>query len=143
MPGKPINQTQVNIYMSSRKQGHKQVTAAAIAGISERSARRIDSGKHTSTRKIRSYRTRKDPLQGAFEEHLVPLLEQEPTLQPITLLEVLMERCPNQFDDRCLRTLQRRVKQWLAVSGPEKEVMFYSDMSLGDKACLTILTLSR
>lgn len=124
MPGKTINQKQVNLYMSSRKQGQSQATAAAKAGISERSGRRIDQGQLNPRSKPRDYRTRKDPLEGAFEQYLVPLLEKEPTLQPITLFEELMEVCPGQFDQTCLRTIQRRVKRWRATEGPEKEVMF-------------------
>ena len=42
--------------------------------------------------KIRQYRTRKDPFNGLFEEYLVPLLAENPALQPITLLEVLDEK---------------------------------------------------
>ena len=124
MPGKTINQKQVNLYMSSRKHGESQVTAAAKAGISERSGRRIDQGKRNTALKPRDYQTRKDPLEGAFEKYLVPLLEQEPTLQPITLFEELTEQCPGKFDRSCLRTIQRRVKRWRAIEGPEKEVMF-------------------
>ena len=44
MSGKPITQQQVNLYMSYRKD-HKQTTAAAQAGMSERTAARIASPK--------------------------------------------------------------------------------------------------
>ncbi len=124
MPGKHVNQNQVNLYMTTRKEGLSQVAAAAKSGISERSARRIENGQHTVIKKRRTYRTRKDPLAGAFEEHLIPLLEKEPSLTPMTLFEELLERCPDQFDSRCLRTIQRRVKQWLATEGPQREVIF-------------------
>ena len=43
MSGKPINDKQIRIYMSLRTQGKEQVTAAAKAGISERSGRRIEA----------------------------------------------------------------------------------------------------
>lgn len=46
MSGKPITKQQVNLYMSYRQE-HNQVKAAAKVGISERSARRIESGQHT------------------------------------------------------------------------------------------------
>lgn len=74
MSGKPITKQQVNLYMSYRKD-HKQTTAAAQSGMSERTARRIDSGQHSTENTPRIYRTRKDPFDGAFEEHLVPLLK--------------------------------------------------------------------
>jgi len=134
MSGKSITQEQVKLYMSHRKQPtHTQASSAAKAGISERTARRIDTGQHqTGTTLPRQYKTRKDPFNGAFEKHLVPLLELEPKLQPITLLEALEELEPGQFDNSHLRTLQRRVKRWRAQEGPEQEVIFQQKHIAGD-----------
>lgn len=123
MSGKPITKQQVNLYMSYRKD-NKQTTAAAQAGMSERTARRIESGQHSTTKQPRTYRTRKDPFNGVFEEHLVPLLKADPMLQPITLLDHLDTVMPDKFGRNHLRTLQRRVKKWLATEGPEQEVIF-------------------
>ena len=68
MPGKPINQLQVKLYMSYRNQPNQsQSSAAAKAGFSQRTARRIDSGKHNTAHPLRQYRTRKDPFDGLFE----------------------------------------------------------------------------
>lgn len=111
--------------MSNRNQPQQnQASAAAKAGLSERSARRIDSGEHKTHRPPRKYRTRKDPFDGLFNEHIVPLLKQNPGLQPITLLDALDEIAPGKFDHSNLRTLQRRVKRWRAQYGPEQEVIF-------------------
>lgn len=123
MSGKPITQQQVNLYMSYRKKNN-QIIAAAQAGISERTARRIDSGKHSTSKMHRNYRTRKDPLDGAFEDHLVPLLSNDPELKPVTLLEHLDSIMPGKFGRNNLRTLQRRVKKWLATEGSDQEVIF-------------------
>ncbi|WP_070375682.1 IS21 family transposase [Colwellia sp. PAMC 20917] len=123
MSGKPITKQQVNLYMSYRKD-HKQTAAAAQSGMSERTARRIESGQHSTTHLPRVYRTRKNPFNGAFEEHLVPLLKADPELQPITLLDQLDTLMPGKFGHNHLRTLQRRVKKWLATEGPEQEVIF-------------------
>lgn len=123
MSGKPITKEQVKLYMSYRAK-HNQITSAAKAGISERTARRIESGHHSTYKPPRHYRTRKDPFNGAFEKYLVPMLEEDPQLQPITLLEYLDEVEPEKFGRDKLRSLQRRVKKWLATEGPEKEVIF-------------------
>lgn len=132
MPGKPINQLQVKLYMSYRNQPNQsQSSAAAKAGFSQRTARRIDSGKHNTTHPLRQYRTRKDPFDGLFEQYLVPLLEAQPLLQPITLLEKLEEIAPNQFDRSHLRTLQRRVKRWRAKHGPALDVIFRQEHQPG------------
>lgn len=125
MSGKPITQQQVKLYMSYiKKPKQTQLKAAAKAGFSERTARRIESGEYQAQHQPRQYRTRKDPFDGLFEECLVPLLKENPALQPITLLDVLDEKAPEQFDHSHLRTLQRRVKRWRAKEGPEQEVIF-------------------
>ncbi|WP_220471612.1 hypothetical protein [Colwellia sp. BRX10-4] len=103
---------------------HNQAVAAAQSGMSERTARRIESGQHSTTHLPRVYRIRKDPFNGPFEEHLVPLLKADPELQPITLLDQLDTLMPGKFGHNHLRTLQRRVKKWLATEGPEQEVIF-------------------
>jgi hypothetical protein len=86
MSGKPINDKQIRIYMSLRTQGKEQVTAAAKAGISERSGRRIESGELSASHKVsRDWRTRKDPFEEIWESEVVPLLTGSPELQPRTL----------------------------------------------------------
>ncbi|MFT5636999.1 MAG: DNA-binding XRE family transcriptional regulator, partial [Cognaticolwellia sp.] len=125
MPGTSITKQQVKLYMSYRKQPEKtQVKAAAKAGFSERTARRIESEQHQTQPLPRQYKTRKDPFNGLFEEHLVPSLKLNPALQPITLLDVLDEKAPHKFGRSHLRTLQRRVKRWRVQDGPEQEVIF-------------------
>ena len=59
------------------------------------------------------------------------MLEQTPRLTAITLLEYLQGQYPEDYPDCLLRTLQRRVKQWRALCGPEKEVMFRQVHELG------------
>jgi hypothetical protein len=131
MSGISITQQQVTLYMSYRTK-QSQVKAAAKSGISPRSARRIDKGEHQIKTTPRQYRTRKDPFEGLFEEHLIPLLEKNPALQPITLLEVLDNKVPETFDHSHLRTLQRRVKRWRIQEGPAQEVIFLQRHTPGD-----------
>jgi len=52
------------------------------------------------------------------------LLQKEPDLTGLTLLEYLDDTFPGQYEQSVLRTLQRRVKHWRAVHGPEKDVIF-------------------
>lgn len=125
MPGTWITEQQAEIYMKARKKNQTQLTAAAKAGISERSGRSIESGSRSDPRaKEHVWRTRIDPLEAVWPSVLVPLLEQQPKLQAITLLEYLQKNDSEQYPDRVLRTLQRRVKEWKALYGPDKEVMF-------------------
>lgn len=110
--------------MRAKQSGCSQQTAAAKAGISPRTARRIESGTHRPQRgRPRDWSTRQDPLDGIWELELKPMLEHEPRLEAMTLFEILQERYPNRYDDK-LRTVQRRVSQWKATQGKPKEVMF-------------------
>ncbi len=98
-----INSQQVKIYMSTRASGKSQITAAARAGISERTGRRLEKEETAAELSIKHHwRTRKDPFEGIWEIELLPLLDQHATLQAKTLLEVLQERYPGGYPDpRC------------------------------------------
>lgn len=111
--------------MQHRQQGMTQEIAAAKSAISTRTARRIEQSNTLPRAKAdRDWRTREDPLEAVWETELVVLLNAKPELTPITLLEHLQALYPNQYDQRVLRTLQRRVKKWKALHGPEKDVIF-------------------
>lgn len=116
--------------MQHRQHGATQEVAAAKAGISTRSGRRIE---HTPDKPPaeRHWRTREDPLEAVWERELVVLLEREPSLTGLTLLEYLQDHYPEHYDQRVLRTLQRRVKQWRALHGPDKEVIFRQQAVVG------------
>jgi hypothetical protein len=130
--------------MTSRQKGHTQATAAAKAGISERSGRDLEQGQWVDPRtKLRHWRTRKDPLAAVWEAELVPLLEQTSDLQAITLLEYLQSRYEGLYPDKVLRTLQRRLKQWQALQGPDKEVMFRQTHVMGRQALSDFTTLKQ
>ena len=110
--------------MDLRNQGDTQEVAAAKTGISERSAKRIDNPKANSLAHNQKRGVKKDPFEKVWQSELVPLLEKEPTLQAITLLDDLQARFPGEYDASLLRTLQRRVKAWKGINGPEKEIIF-------------------
>jgi hypothetical protein len=70
----------------------------------------------------RTWRTREDPFEEDWPE-LARLLADAPGLQAKTLLDDLVERHPERYEEGHLRTLQRRVRQWRATEGPDCEVM--------------------
>ena len=65
-----------------------------------------------------------NPFDEVWETELVPLLKSTPDLSPITLLEYLQEKYGNDYPDSLHRTLQRRIKNWRALNGPYKDVIF-------------------
>ena len=125
MPGKPVTDQQVRLYMTDRLH-HSQRVAAARAGFSDRTARRLEADPRLPSqyRSARS-RTVPDPLEAVWEPVLVPILERDPAVQAITLLRHLQMSDPEAFpDDRVRRTLERRVRDWRALHGPERDVIF-------------------
>ncbi len=110
--------------MQNRKTQTQEV-AAAKAGISVRSARRIETAPTLPSQKPqRSWRTRPDPLADVWGSEVVPLLEREPRLMGITLIRRLQELYPGHYPDSMLRTLQRRIRVWRATNGPAREMFF-------------------
>jgi len=122
--GKRIGDHQVGIYKKLRTKLGQEV-AAAKAGISVRSARRLDRTEVLpSQREARTWRTRTDPFDAVWQSELVPMLEAAPAVTAMTLLEEIQRRYPGQYENALLRTLQRRVRTWGARYGKEREVFF-------------------
>jgi transposase InsO family protein len=124
VPGKRITDRQVNEYKRYRLM-HGQEAAAAKAGMSVRTARRLERATSLpSQRAPRTWRTRQDPLAAVWDSEVVPLLSRDAQLNAVTLLEELQRRHPGEYGEAVLRTLQRRVRQWRALHGTEREVYF-------------------
>ena len=133
MPGTRITDQQVCLYMKIRK-NKSQGLAAAKAGISERSARRIEHAVTLPSQNPRRYwRSRTDPFAQVWDTEVVPLLKSAPKLMAITLLRKLQDDHPERFPDGVLRTLQRHIRQWRALEGPPKEVFFPQEHAPGHR----------
>ncbi len=118
-------------------EGKTQQTAAAMAGMSERSARKWQCGPLPSeTKTERQWRTRPDPFDGVWEKEILPLLlgEAAGRLRATTIIEWLKERHPGRFSASQLRTLQRRLQDWRALNGPDQEVYFPQEHPPGREA---------
>lgn len=109
--------------------------AAMKAGMDRKTARKyLAAGKLPSEMATaRDWRTRPDP----FEEHWPEIearLRATPELEAKTLFELLQEQHAERYQDGQLRTLQRRVKQWRAACGPDREVMLAQRHRPGEAA---------
>jgi len=119
--------------MNMRKDKSQEL-AAAKAGISERSARRIESSVTLPSQNPRRYwRSRADPFAEVWDTEVVPLLQGAPKLMAITLLRKLQDDHPDRFPDGMLRTLQRHIRHWRALEGPPKEVFFPQEHAPGHR----------
>lgn len=106
------------------RQHHAVPVAAAKAGFGRSTAYRIEQDPRLpSTKKAPRGRRRPDPLEGIWDEEIVPMLEAAPSLRPIAVFEEIGRRHPD-LDPGVRRTLERRIRSWRAVHGPEKEVIF-------------------
>lgn len=106
MPGEWIKKQQVELYMKTRQQGHSQARASAKASICERSGRAIEHGKRVDPRmKERHWKTRSDPFESVWNNELKPMLEANPKLQALTLLEYLQDKYQEDYPDKLERTL--------------------------------------
>lgn len=110
--------------MQSKQSGKTQQIAAAQIGISERGARNIEKRSFAEAKPVHDWRTRPDPFGSVWGAEIVPMLEKSPHLQARTILEMLQKDRAENYPDTTLRTLQRRVCEWRATSGPEKEIIF-------------------
>ncbi|WP_374189886.1 IS21 family transposase [Rhizobium rhizogenes] len=126
MPGKPITDQQARLYMRLNKT-HRQETAAAMSGFSASTASRFEKDPRLpSVRKAERCHGggRADPFADIWESEVVPILEKAPTLRPVTILNDLCLRYPERELMPARRTLERRVRQWKASHGPQREVIF-------------------
>ena len=120
-----VTDGQVRVLRRKLMEGKTQEAAAAGAGMSVRSARKWQAGSYPSqAHKPHLWRTRPDPFAGLFESEIAPLLaaDEKRVLEARTLLGELDRRHPGCFSAHQLRTLQRRIREWRALHGPEKEV---------------------
>ena len=120
-----VTDRQVRMLMKLIETEKTLVTAAAKAGMDEKTARKYRRlGKLPSEVKVEHrWRTREDPFVEVWDE-VKEKLELNGGLEAKTLFEDLQRRYPGRFADGQLRTLQRRVKAWRALEGPPREVFF-------------------
>ena len=133
-----ITDQQVVLLRQKLMEGKTQQAAAAVSATSERSVRRWQRGSLPSERRRnrRGWRTRPDPFADVWKRDVEPLLRSDPEgeLSATTILEWLDERYPGRFGSSQLRTLQRRVRDYRALHGPDREVYFQQDHPPGREA---------
>src|SRR5204862_5195700 len=97
---------------------HRPGPAAALAKAAARPVRAAPSG----------------PLDAFWISNVLPLLEAIPSLRPITILEELDRRHPDRDWMRHRRTLERRIRCWRALHGPERGIVLRQRHPPGDRA---------
>lgn len=119
--------------MSLIQEGLPVFAAAAKTAMSERTARKYRKAGRLPRDLARDHdwRTRPDPFEGVWAE-VQALLEGAPGLQSKTVFEEIQRLHPGRFPAGQLRTLQRRIRDWRARGGPEKEIFFSQEHRPGE-----------
>ena len=106
---------------------HGVEASAAKAGFSTASGYRLEADRRLPSQKKQPRgRRRPDPLAGLWESEVVPILQAAPGIRPIAVLDELRRRHP-EIGGSIRRTLERRMRSWRALNGPERDVMFRQD----------------
>jgi hypothetical protein len=123
VPGRHVTDHQMRLFMKHRASDPISV-AAARAGFSAATGYRIvQDPRLPSEKRAPRERRRPDPLAAVFDAEVVPMLKANPGLRPIAVFEELLRRHP-ELQPGIRRTLERRIRRWRALHGPEREVIF-------------------
>src|SRR5580658_8560985 len=105
--------------------------AAAKSGFSRATGYRIeDDPRLPSQKKAPRGRRRPDPLAEVWDGEIVPILKSAPGIRAIAVLEEIRRRHP-EIAAGIRRTLERRIRTWRALVGPEQDVIFRQEHEPG------------
>jgi transposase InsO family protein len=123
LPGRHITDCQMRLFMSLR-QTETAGVAAAKAGFSTATAYRIEQDPRLpSQKKAPRHRRRQDPLAAVWDSEVVPLLKSVAGLRPVAIFDEVRRRHP-EIGAGVRRTLERRIRSWRALNGPDRDVIF-------------------
>jgi hypothetical protein len=98
--------------------------AAAKAGFSTATAYRIEVDPRLPSQKHNPRgRRRPDPLIGVWDGEIVPMLKAAAGIRAVAVFEEICRRHP-EIATGVRRTLERRIAQWRALYGPNRDVIF-------------------
>lgn len=131
-----VKDTQVRVLMSEINKEKNVTRAAMVAGMHRHTAAKyIEAGKLPSEIVVeRTWRTRADPFERDWPD-VAAWLEAAPEIEAKILFEHLASTRPDRlYEPGQLRTFQRRVHEWRAAYGPEKEIFFSQQHRPGEAA---------
>lgn len=106
------------------RRNYSPAVSAAKAGFSTAAAYRFEQSPGLpSQKKTPRKRRRQDPLANIWESDVLPMLSASPGLRSVAIFEELLRRYPA-LRSGIRRTLERRIRSWRALNGPDQEVIF-------------------
>ena len=123
MAGQHVTDCQMRLFMKSRQTSTPAV-AAAMAGFSRATGYRIEADPRLpSQRQSPRERRRPDPLTHLWAAEIVLMLKAAPGIRAVGVFDEMIRRHP-ELGEGVRRTLERRIRQWRALEGPERDVIF-------------------
>src|SRR5271167_4734330 len=123
LPGRHITDCQMRLYMSFRR-SEAPITAAAKAGFSGSTGYRFEQDPRLpSQKKVARGRRRPDPLAAVWDSEIAPMLHNAAGLRAVAVFDEIRHRHP-EISAGVRRTLERRIRAWRALNGPERDVIF-------------------
>ena len=123
LTGRHVTDCQMRMYMTQRQTSTAPI-AAAKSGFSTASGYRIEKDpRPPSQKKVLRERRRPDPISAVWDSEIVPMLKAAPGLRPIAVFDEIARRHP-EIGASVRRTVERRIRAWRALFGPDQEVMF-------------------
>src|ERR1700757_1364020 len=120
----------MRLYMTYRH-SEDAIVAAAKSGFSRATGYRIeDDPRLPSQKKAPRGRRRPDPLAEIWDGEIVPILKSAPGIRAIAVLDEIRRRHP-EIGAGIRRTLERRMRSWRALAGPELDVIFRQEHEPG------------
>ncbi len=105
--------------------------AAAKSGFSTTTAYRIEADPRLPSHKKKPHgRRRPDPLSSVWDSEVVAMLEAAPGLRAVAIFEEIRRRHP-EIGPGIRRTLERRIRTWRALNGPDRDVIFRQEHEPG------------
>ena len=130
MPGQHVTDCQTRLYMKSRQTSAPAI-AAAKAGFSRATSYRIEADPRLPSQKEAPRgRRRPDPLADLWDAKVLPILKAAPGIRAIGVLGEMRRRHP-EINPGIRRTLERRIRAWRALAGPEQDVIFRQEHEPG------------
>jgi len=120
-----VTDNQVRLLMKYQQNQTTLTQAAAKSEMDVKTARKyLKAGKLPSQMKVdHTWRTRENPFSEVWDE-VKKMLKENPGFEAQTIFDYLQRKHPGKFQDGQIRTLQRHIKVWRTLEGPDKEVFF-------------------
>ena len=82
----------------------------------------------------RDYSGQETAIKKEHWEEIKEFLKKSPELEAKAALDHLIEKYPEEYTGKEIRSLQRKFKKWKVEEGGDKEVMFYQNYEIGERS---------